>query len=257
MLRYFKFHQSLFDPVPASEIYHKPGPGRGWPEECPPIRAAQGFGFDLLANFDLTFVRSRPTAKSPCPWKLVNDLVVESDFDYVPPGGEAEESGSRLSQQYAWFWQKGQTVPHPISDNVYEHVKHQVKVSTFLYIKTDPNELLWLGELPNHRGPYRVMSALADTDWFAASYPWHTVLELSPHEKRITIKKGTPLCRAMVLRRDTYFAAPMRPQEFSDFFDKSQEWLSTHGKPTPDPATRDITRTYVRQQLRSKFVVVP
>ena len=57
MLHYFKFRQELLDPAPARDVYVKRGKGRGWPEECPPIRAANAFGFDVLANFDLTFVR--------------------------------------------------------------------------------------------------------------------------------------------------------------------------------------------------------
>ena len=55
MLRFYKFRQDFFPPVPARDIYFKPGKGKGWPEECPPIRTANGFGFDLLANFDLDF----------------------------------------------------------------------------------------------------------------------------------------------------------------------------------------------------------
>src|SRR6476646_6942525 len=59
MLHYYKFRQELFAPAPAKEVYVKRGAGRGWPEQCPPVRAANAFGFDLLANFDLTFVQSR------------------------------------------------------------------------------------------------------------------------------------------------------------------------------------------------------
>src|SRR5256714_8451338 len=110
MLHYFKFRQELFDPRPAREVYVKRAKGRGWPEECPPVRAANAFGFDLLANFDLTFVRSRNG------WKIARDVVIESDFDYA---ASEQGDGSALRQQYAWFWQKGQKLPHPITDNVY------------------------------------------------------------------------------------------------------------------------------------------
>src|SRR2546430_9581007 len=58
MLHFFKFRQGLFPPQPAKEIYIKRGAGKGWPEECPPIRPANSFGFALLANFDVTFVRA-------------------------------------------------------------------------------------------------------------------------------------------------------------------------------------------------------
>src|SRR5687768_6364372 len=112
MLHYFKFRQDLLDPVPAKEVYVKRGQGKGWPEECPPIRAANAFGFDILANFDLTFVRKRGGG-----WSVEDDAVIESDFDYAG----AEDSPSRpLAQQYAWFWARGQKIPHVISDNVYE-----------------------------------------------------------------------------------------------------------------------------------------
>src|SRR6476469_4778034 len=110
MLHFFKFRQELFDPQPAKEIYVKRGAGKGWPEECPPIRAANAFGFDLLANFDVTFVRSKSG------WKVEEDVVIESDFDYA---SNDEGEGVPLSQQYAWFWEKGQKLPHVITDNVY------------------------------------------------------------------------------------------------------------------------------------------
>src|SRR5688572_4528582 len=108
MLHYFKFQQNLFDPVPARDIYVKRPPGRGWPEECPPIRAANAFGFDVLANFDVTFTRGRGGA-----WSVSKDITLESDFNYA---GADDSPGAPLTQQYAWFWEKGQTIPHAISD---------------------------------------------------------------------------------------------------------------------------------------------
>src|SRR5215217_6400867 len=102
MLHYFKFRQELLAPRAAKEVYVKRGPGRGWPEECPPIRAANAFGFDLLANFDLTFVKSRGGG-----WRVEDDLVIESDFDWAAANSEGAE-GKPLAQQYAWFWEKGQ-----------------------------------------------------------------------------------------------------------------------------------------------------
>src|SRR3954447_20464782 len=95
MVHYFKFRQDLLDPEPAKEIYVKRGPGKGWPEECPPIRAANAFGFDLLANFDVTFIRGRNGA-----WRVETDIVIESDFAYAAAEGA---QGRPLSQQYAWF----------------------------------------------------------------------------------------------------------------------------------------------------------
>ena len=246
MVHFFKFRQELFSPQPAREIYHKPGPGKGWPEECPPIRAANSFGFDLLANFKVTFRRSRDA------WRVEPDTVIRSDFDYA---SNEENPGAPLTQQYAWFWEKGQKLPHVISDNVYKVIRNQVKVSTYLFLKTDPNELLYMTDVPNLVRPWRAITALIDTDWYPASYPWHCVLELSPDQKRITIEKGEPLCRVIPVRRDTYFANPMSPSEFDEFFSRGQRWLATHGQVQHENLV-DIRRTYVKQQIKSRFVVL-
>ena len=246
MLHYFKFRRELFGPQPGREVYRKPGAGKGWPEECPPIRAANAFGFDLLANFDVTFTRTRGG------WRVEPDTVIESDFDYA---GSDESDGAPLSQQYAWFWQKGQKLPHVISDNVYEQIKNQVKISSFLFLKTDPNEVLLMTDVPNAQRPWRAMTALIDTDWYPASYPWHCVIELPPEEKKVTIRKGEALCRVMPVRRDTYFAAEMSAAGFDEFFARGQRWLATHGQ-VQHEGTVDITRTYVRQQVKSKFIVM-
>src|SRR5665213_4563409 len=236
MLRYFKFRQDLFGPAPAKDVYVKRGPGRGWPEECPPIRAANGFGFDLLANFDVTFVQERGT------WRVVKDVVIQSDCDYA---GSEDSPGLPLSQQYAWFWEKGQKIPHVISDNVYAQIRNQVKVSSFLFLKTDPNELLLMTDVPNVNRPWRAMTALIETDWYPASYPWHCVIELEPSEKKISIKKGEVICRVIPIRRDTYFAQQMGTSEFDDFFARGQQWLATHGS-FEHEGVADITRTYVK-----------
>jgi hypothetical protein len=247
MLHYFKFRQDLFGPAPARDVYVKRGAGRGWPEECPPIRAANSFGFDVLANFDVTFVRGRNG-----DWRAGPDVVIESDFDYTP-GEDAQ--GRPLRQQYAWFWEKGQKLPHVISDNVYTQVRNQVKISSYLFLKTDPNELILMTDVPNMARPWRSMTALIDTDWYPASYPWHCVIELDASRKKISIRKGEPLCRLMPVRRDTYFAGQMTPGEFDAFFTRGQHWLATHGQAQHE-GTVDIRRTYVRQQVKSRFVVM-
>jgi len=251
MLHYFKFRQDLLDPVPARDVYLKRGKGRGWPEECPPIRAANAFGFDILANFDLTFVQNRGK------WKVARDITIESDFAFA---SHEDSPGAALVQQYAWFWQKGQKLPHVISDNVYKVIDNQVKVSSFLFLKTDQNELLLVTEVPNLRRPFRATSALIETDWYPASYPWHVVLELDRSAKRIKIKKGEPIARVIPVRRDSYFAKQMPQADFEAFFDRGQEWLKTHGKfeheAAEEKTVADITGTYVRQQLKSKFVVL-
>lgn len=265
MIHFFKFHQELLDPAPARDVYVKRTPGRGWPEECPPVRAANAFGFDVLANFDVTFVQRRGR------WSVAEPAVVESDFEWQGSGP--------LRQEYAWFWDEGQRLPHPIDDRVYPAISNQVKVSSFLYLRTDPNELLLIGDVPNRDDRrWRALSALVETDWYPASYPWHCVLALDREAKEITIPKGEALCRLTPVRRDTYFARPMSPSEFDDFFARGQDWLATHGKPpelappaalegkgkgkgrgkkTPEveSGTLDITRTYGRQQARSRFIV--
>ena len=256
MLHYAKFRQDLFDPVPAKDVYVKRGRGKGWPEECPPIRAANAFGFDVLANFDLTIVQNRGR------WEIKKDVIVDSDFTY---GATEASEGRPLSQRYAWFWEKGQKIPHVITDNVYREISNQVKVSSFLFLQTDANEQLLMTDVPNLHRPWRAMTALIETDWYPASYPWHAVIELDRSEKRITIRKGEPLCRLIPVRRDAYFARPMSPHAFEDFFERGQRWLATHGKFEHESAdgetsvasgVADITRTYVKQQVRSKFVVM-
>ncbi len=179
--------------------------------------------------------------------KAISGWAPTADAEAVP-----------LSQEYAWFWKKGQKLPHVISDNVYEVIQHQVKVSTFLYLETDRDELLLMTDLPNLKRPFRAVTALVETDWYPASYPWHCVLELDPAAKRIVIKKGEPLCRVIPVRRDTYVARPMKVREFDRFFERGQAWLRTHGKPHAEGSaegTLDITRTYVRQQKKSEFEV--
>lgn len=247
MLHYFKFRQELFDPQPAQDVYIKRKPGKGWPEECPPIRAGNSFGFDLLANFDLSFVQTNGV------WKVENDIAIESDFNYA---GAEDSPGAPLRQQYAWFWQKGQTIPHVIDDHVYKEITNQVKISSFLFLQTDPNELLLMTDIPNLDRPYRAMSAVIDTDWYPASYPWHIVLQFDRREKRIRIDKGQPLARIIPVRRDTYFAKQMSPTDFNAFFESGQKWLTAHGRAPDDTGTMDITKTYVRQQMKAKFVVV-
>lgn len=248
MIHFFKFRQDLFGPVPAKDMYIGRPAGKGWPEECPPIRAANSFGWDVLANFDLTFLKNRDGT-----WRVKDDIVITSDFDWA---ASEESDGEPLVQQYAWFWQKGQKLPHVITDNVFEHVKNQVKVSSFLYLKTDPNELLLMTEVPNQEWSWRTKTGLVDSDWYPASYCWHVVLELPPSEKKVEIKKGTPICRLIPVKRDTYFAEQMTPEQFDQYFAKSQQWIASHGRVPDKEGQVDLTRTYVRQQMKAKFVTM-
>jgi hypothetical protein len=252
MIRFHKFRQEMFGPVPAREILHKPGKGKGWPEECPPIRTANGFGFDLLANFDLEFIYR--AGGRGAGWRVQDPVVVESDFGWAPT---RDADAVPLTQEYAWFWQRGQRLPHVISDNVYEVIRHQVKVSTFLYLESDQDELLLITDIPNVKRPFRAITALVETDWYPASYPWHCVLELDPAAKRIRIQRGEPLCRIIPVRRGRYTARQMSLGQFDRFFERGQKWLHAHGKPHEEGAegTLDITRTYVKQQKKSSFEV--
>lgn len=260
MLRYYKFRDEILDPQPGKDVYMKRPAGRGWPEECPPVRAANAFGFDVLANFDVAFVK-----QGDGTWKAEPDIEIASDFDW---SATDETPGGALAQRYAWFWERGQQLPHAITDDVFEQIRNQVKLSSFLFLQTDPNELLLVMDIPNRRRPWRAVTAVLETDWYPASYPWHVVLELDAGEQRIEIEKGEPIARLIPLRRDTYFAKPMNVEEFDRFFERGQRWLRAYGRPHEASATTggeaddrgngttlDITRTYVKQQARSRFIV--
>jgi hypothetical protein len=270
MLHFFKFSSEVEAPVPARESYVKRPPGKGWPEECPPLRAANAFGWDVLVSSEMVFRQENGS------WRLEKEVELESDWVYSPedhgsargapgehahgPGEEcgeecAGEEGVPLTQKNAWFWEEDQVLPHVISRDVYPQIRNQVKVSTFLFLYTDPNELLFITDIPSLVRPFRVLTALVDADWYPASYPWHCVLELDPTQEKIVLEKGTPLCRLMTVRRDSYFAKEMSPPEFERFFQRGQEWLSRHGKGEPG-GMMDITRTYVRQQQKAQFSVI-
>src|SRR4029079_659079 len=112
-----------------------------------------------------------------------------------------DSEGATLRQQYAWFWEKAQQLPHVITDNVYATIANQVKVSTFLFLKTDPNELLLFTPIPNLDRPWRAVTALVDTDWYPASSRGPAVIDLDAAQSKTGIRKGEPLCRVMPVRR--------------------------------------------------------
>ncbi|MCZ6792369.1 MAG: hypothetical protein O7J95_02000 [Planctomycetota bacterium] len=255
MLHFYKFCEEVPAPVPARETYQRREPGKGWPEECPPLRAASAFGWDVVACFDMRF------RQKSGEWRLENPRDIESDWLYQPVVDEASEEseeseGTPMVQRNAWFWEEKQGLPHPISPGVYGKIKNQVKVSTYLFMSTDQNELLYLCDVPTGgERPFRAISALLDTDWYPASYPWHCVLELDARREEITIEKGEPLCRLFLVRRESYFAREMSTPEFEGFFQRGQEWLRRHGR-GDSPEMLDITRTYVKQQSLSRFSVI-
>jgi hypothetical protein len=248
MLRYYRFSDDIPAPEPARDAYVKREPGRGWPEECPPVRAANGFGWDVRAPFDMVFRREAEGG-----WTLEEAVEVESDWVF---GGGDEGEGEPLTQVNAWFWERGQTLPHPISDHVYEAIRNQVKVSTYLFLWTDANECLLFTDVPGLVRPWRAHTALVDTDWYPASYPWHCVLELDARHERIEIPAGEPICRIVPLRRDTYFAREADEPAFEACFRRSQAWIAAHGKGQVGDMT-DIRGAYARQHVRSRFVVGP
>jgi hypothetical protein len=253
MLHFYKFSEDVPAPVPAKPVYEKREGGRGWPEECPPLRAANAFGWDVLAATDMVFVQEDGR------WRQEEPVVLETDWVYGAEGEidddpEGEDAGVPLSQQNAWFWEENQVLPHVISREVYPEIQNQVKVSTFLFLWTDPNELLFMTDIPNRHRPWRAMQALVDTDWYPASYPWHTVLELDRSESRIEIAKGEPICRLFTVRRDTYFAREATVEQFQAYFQRTQEWLQRFGKGQQEGMT-DITGAYRKHQQPARFSV--
>jgi hypothetical protein len=260
MLHYYKFHADALDPRPALEAYVKRPAGQGWPESCPPMRQANAFGWDILSNFELTFVKDPQGT-----FGLTSDQGLVSDWHLGASDDEDEEAqdpSAAQVQHAAWFWDPNQTLPHPIGAEVYEAIKHQVKVSSYLFLKTDPNQVLLMTDVPNQPPrPYRALSAVIETDWYPASYPWHCVLELDPTKDSITIEKGEPIARVIPVRRDTYFAREMSPIAFTEYFQRSQGWLAQHGHgaqaDADDPAMVDIRRSYRKRALPSRFVTDP
>jgi hypothetical protein len=248
MLHFYKFRADLPGPVPARETYAKPAKGRGWPEQCPPIRAANAFGWDVPAAFEMRFKKRRDGS-----WRLATEVEIASDWGWAPRG--APRGAERpLTQRNAWFWDENQTIPHVISPNVYAQIRNQVKVSTFLYLATDPGEVLLITDVPNMRRPFRAFSAIVDTDRYPASYPWHCVIELDPDARDVTIAKGEPVCRLVLLRRGPYSAREMPLRRFDAFFERGQRWLARHGK-GPRSEMMDITGAYVRLRKKARFEV--
>lgn len=256
MLRYYRFHADLPHPVPGRPVYATPGRGSGWPEHCPPIRAANAFGWDVVNPFRIRFVRDAQGA-----WSIEEAVEVHSDIELT--GGAAPHP-----QLNAWFWEKGQRRPHIITDNVYATIRHQCKVSTFLYLETEPGWMLWMRGVPgvpgvpgpNVRRDWSVMESVIETDWYKPAHPWHTVIELprieaSPVDE-VVIDEGELLARLVPIQRAEYTAAEMAGADFAGFFDQSQHWLAQHGK-EPHRGDVDITGAYAKQQQAATFTVHP
>lgn len=247
MLTFHRFCDEVLSPVPAREAYATRPGGRGWPEQCPPVRAANAYGYDVLNSVDLVLRRTPDGG-----WEVEDPVELTADWIYETPDGRPAEP---LTQVNAWFWDRDQALPHPISPEVWPALRDQVKVSTYLFLATPPNEMLLFTDIPHLRRPFRVLPALVETDWYPASYAWHCVLELDPREERIVLPRGEPLCRIVPLPRQAHFAREMGDAEFEAFFDRGQAWLARHGKGPPS-GMMDITGAYARQQRRATFTVV-
>ena len=254
MLHYYRFHDDLPHPMPAKPVYPKRGKGGGWPEHCPPIRAANAFGWDVINPFAMRFLRDKEGN-----WDIEEAVEVESDIEF--------EGGVRPHPQMnAWFWEKGQERPHVITDNVYAQIRHQVKVTTFLYLRTDPGEMLWLRGVPSPTTPldsprrhWSVIEAVIETDWYFPAHPWHGVIELPRIEEHpaideVIIPEGEPLFRLVPLTRDDYEARELGNDDFGIMFAEGQKWLAAHGR-EPIHGELDITGTYAKQQRAANFLV--
>lgn len=252
MLRYYRFHADLPHPLPARPTYVKRESGSGWPEHCPPIRAANAYGWDVINAFDMVFIRD-----SDGEWDIEEAVEVHSDIDL--DGGITPHP-----QQNAWFWEKGQSRPHVITDDVYAAIRHQVKVSTFLFLESDPDEMLLMTAVPDVAGsrPWKVVPAVIECDSYSPAHPWHAVLELPrieerPDISRVVIKEGATICRLLPIQRSDYAAEEMSGHHFGALFQRSQTWLSMHGRDLGEDNDVDITGEYARQQKRARFKVIP
>lgn len=253
MLHFRRFCEEVLAPEPARESYVQRGSGRGWPEQCPPVRGACAFGFDVRASVDVELARGADGR-----WVVEAGGSLTADWAYAAADedDEGEAAAPPQVQEAAWGWDENQVLPHVISPEVAPLLRDQFKLSTFLYLATDPNELLLFTDVPHGpRRPFRVLSALVETDWYPASYPWHCVIELDAAAQRVTVARGEPLCRIVPVRREAYLAREMDDAAFGAFFDRGQAWLARHGKGDPGEMM-DITGAYARQQLKPAFRVV-
>ncbi len=253
MLEYYRFHADLPHPRPAKPAYVKRGKGSGWPEHCPPIRAANAFGWDVINPFTMTFLRDKEGN-----WDIEEAVEVESDVEF-------DDGVTPHPQLNAWFWERSQQRPHVITDEVYAQIRHQVKVSTFLYLRTEADEMLLIKAAPATHAispprAWSVIEAIIECDWYYPAHPWHGVIELPRIEDspidRVVIDEGEPLFRLIPIARADYAAAEMSGEDFGVMFAEGQRWLSAHGR-EPESGEVKITGEFARQQKVSKFEVQP
>jgi hypothetical protein len=133
-------------------------------------------------------------------------------------------AGAPLTQQYAWFWDKGQKLPHVISDNVYAEINNQVKSAASSSSRRPERRALLHATSPARRarggddgaGRYRLVPG---------ELPWHTVIELSREQKRVSIQKGEPLCRVIPCGATPTSRGDVAGSASIDFFARGQQWL--------------------------------
>ncbi|CAK0803463.1 unnamed protein product [Prorocentrum cordatum] len=68
-----RYHSAFPHPKPAKEIYSSRPTGSGWPEQCPPIKAAQAFGWDVINPLDIEFVYGEDG------WEIAEVTEVDGD----------------------------------------------------------------------------------------------------------------------------------------------------------------------------------
>ena len=151
-----------------------------------------------------------------------------------------------------------------MTDNVFAAIRHQVKVSTYLYFETEPGWMLLMKGVPQTSDQFRgwsVIEAIIETDWYAPAHPWHGVIELprievSPIDE-VIIEEGEPLLRIVPIERAEFDATEMPADDFGAYFAASQAWLKEHGR---DPHEKGgdvmITGAYAKQQEKSVFRVL-
>ena len=245
-LSYYRYTADMPHPVPAKAVYRSGLQGQGWPEHCPPLRAASAYGWDVINPFRMRFFRGDNGY-----WDIEEAVEVISDVDL--PNGMTPHP-----QINAWLWEKGQERPHVISPNVYEHIAHQVKVSTFLYLQTAPDWMISIRPIPGFERPWSALEAIVESDWYWPAHPLHGVIELplDANVREVIIEEGEPLFRLSPVRRDTFEAKEMSDAQFSQYFDQGQRWLAEHGKQVEGDDVV-LTGVYAKQQEAARFKVTP
>jgi hypothetical protein len=246
MLWYYRYFADLPHPAPAKGVYRTGLEGQGWPEHCPPIRAAASYGWDVINPFQMKFVRD-----DSGQWDIDEAVEVTSDVDL-------SDGLTPHPQVNAWFWEKGQTRPHAISPDVYEQISHQVKVSTYLYLRTEKNWMTWIRPVPGIERPWSAVEAIVETDWYWPAHPLHGVIELPRDEaiREVVIEEGEPLFRLVPVHRATFEADEMTEEQFGEFFVAGQQWLAGHGKQAEGDDVM-LSGVYAKQQKPAEFTVEP